>query len=114
MVEKTSAAVRVEKQYLIRYENNGSKRWDGREIFVNASWLEEIYSADELCDGAKIRLPWRGKGKKTEYWNAVLVPVNPPSLQLQQQLQWKLQAQVLASITHNNSCCLFASCTVLK
>ena len=55
-----------------------------------------------------------GRGKKTEYWNAVLVPVNPPSLQLQQQLQWKLQAQVLASITHNNSCCLFASCTVLK
>ena len=69
MAEKTGAAVRDEKQYLIWYENNGSKRWDRREIFVNTSWLEEIYSANELCDGAKVCLPWHGKGGKTEYWN---------------------------------------------
>ena len=91
-----------EEEYLIWYENNGSKRWDRREIFVNTSWLEEIYSADELCYGAKVCLPWHGKGEKLNIGTQL------------QQLQWKLRAQVLASITLNNSCCWFVSCIVLK
>ena len=78
MAEKTGAAVRDEKQYLIWYENNGSKRWDRREIFVNTSWLEEIYSADELCDGAKVRFLGMGRGEKLNIGTQL------------QQLQWKL------------------------
>ena len=30
------------KNYCIRYENNGSKRWDGKEVLVDKELLEEL------------------------------------------------------------------------
>ena len=60
-------------KYCIRYEGNGSKRWDGREILIDEIWMEDIYDPSELTvAGKELRLPWKSK-KSVTYWNAVLV-----------------------------------------
>ena len=38
----TSYTQQPEKNYFIRYEGNGSKRWDGKEITVDGKWLENL------------------------------------------------------------------------
>ena len=64
-------------KYCIRYEGNSSKRWDGKEILLDAEWMEGLYSESELVAGKKLSLPWQGKGGRVTYWRAVLVPPTP-------------------------------------
>ena len=63
-------------RYLVQYENNGSKRWDGKVLFMDGEWLESLYQPNELVIGSKLKLPWSGKGGKISYWNAVVVDPN--------------------------------------
>ena len=63
-------------RYLVQYENNGSKRWDGKVLFMEGEWLESLYQPNELVIHSKLKLPWSGKGGKISYWNAVLVDPN--------------------------------------
>ena len=60
----------------MQYENNGSKRWDGKVLFMDGEWLESLYQPNELVIGSKLKLPWSGKGGKISYWNAVVVDPN--------------------------------------
>ena len=56
------------------------KRWDGKEIVVEESWLESLCSPEELCDGKEEQLPWRAKGGKTQIWNGIVVdPARTPA-----------------------------------
>ena len=50
------------ERYCLKYEDNNSKRWDGREILVDKSYLESLYDTDELQPGMLVTLPWTGKG----------------------------------------------------
>ena len=59
------------KNYCICYENNGSKRWDGKEVLVDKELLEELYT--DIRPGMQIQLPWTGKKGKTTLWYAVVV-----------------------------------------
>lgn len=68
----SDTAKRPEK-YCVRYQNSSSKRWDGKIIWVNANWMEELYVASELVSGLKVKLPWANKGGRMSYWNAVVV-----------------------------------------
>ena len=60
----------------MQYKNNGSKRWDGKVLFLEGEWLETLYQPNELVIGSKLKLPWSGKGGKISYWNAVVVDLN--------------------------------------
>lgn len=60
------------KRYIVRFEGNNSKRWDGKEIWIEAEVLDELYSEAELVHGAEITMPWRSKGKIT-HWKAIFV-----------------------------------------
>ena len=63
-------------RYLVQYENNGSKRWDGKVLSLEGEWLESLYQPNELVIGSKLKLPWSGKGGKITNWNAVVVDPN--------------------------------------
>ena len=60
--------------YCIRYENNASKRWDGKELLVDKDWLDEL--DPDIYTGKQIQLPWTGKKGKTVLWNAVVVELD--------------------------------------
>ena len=49
-------------KYRIRYEGNSSKRWDCREILLDADWLESLYEPGELIAGKQVSLLGRAKG----------------------------------------------------
>ena len=57
--------------YCIRYENNASKRWDGKELLVDKDWLDDLYP-EGIYPGKQLQLPWTGKKGKTVMWNAVV------------------------------------------
>ena len=59
------------KEYIVKFEGNNSKKWDGREINLDGEWLESLYDPKELTSGKQLRLPWPEKEEK--YWNAVLM-----------------------------------------
>ena len=60
--------------YLIEYNGNNSKRWDGKKIIVDGEWLRSLYSTEELVIGKELKLPWKAKGGKVVEWKAVLCP----------------------------------------
>ena len=68
------------QKYCIRYTGNSSKRWDGKEIWVDGEWLEGLYKPSELTDGHRIRLPWQGKRGHVTYWDAVIVDTEKPQV----------------------------------
>ena len=67
-----TVAAKLHEKYCVRYKGNTSKRWDGREILLDAEWLESLYDPLELIVGKKVRLPWRAKGG-IQHWNAVVI-----------------------------------------
>ena len=50
-----------QKQYIVRFENNNSKRWNGKEVWLDATISDELYNTSELFNGANITVPWKGK-----------------------------------------------------
>ena len=62
--------------YCVRYEGNNSKRWDGKEIWLEATVLDELYEPTQLTYGSHVSIPWKGKGGRISYWNAVIVNPN--------------------------------------
>ena len=64
------------KKYVVRFNGNNSKRWDGKEVWLDPEILDELYDSTELYDGASISVPWKGKGGKISHWNAVFVDPN--------------------------------------
>ena len=68
-------------KYLVQYENNGSKRWDGRVLYIDGEWLESLYQPSELGIGSKVKLPWSGKGGKITYWNGAIVDPNSTAIE---------------------------------
>ena len=62
-----------QKQYNVRFENNNSKRCDGKEVWLDATILDELYDSSKLFNGANITVPWRGKGGKITHWKAVYI-----------------------------------------
>ena len=60
------------KSYVVRFEGNSSKRWDGKEVYINAEVLDELYSKEELVHGAPVTVPWKSKGK-ISHWKAIYI-----------------------------------------
>ena len=60
---------------IVRFEGNNSKRWDGKETWIEAEILDELYSEAGLKHGAEIMVPWRSKGKIT-HWKGIFVDQN--------------------------------------
>ena len=77
--------------YCIRYENNGSKRWDGKELLVDKDWVDELYV--DVYPGKRIQLPWTGKKGKTVMWNAVVIENTHQPSPKKQQLEDKKPAK---------------------
>ena len=75
----------AKQRYCIKYVHNNSKKWDGRRLWLDGAWLEELYPAEELLPGKAITLPWHKKGGEVSYWSAVVVedsatsPPQPPT-----------------------------------
>lgn len=65
-------------EYVVKFKGNNSARWDGKEISVDAEWLEELYEKEELHPGCVVKLPWESnvKGSSTSVdWRAVIIQV---------------------------------------
>ena len=61
-------------RYCVRYEENESKRWDGKEVLIDGTWLEHLYKPSDLAPGKRVILPWQGKaGGKITHWKAIVV-----------------------------------------
>ena len=59
-------------QYFVKYENNISKKWDGKVVSMDQESLEDLCDEKDLFVGSKIQVPWTAKGKTT-FWNGVIV-----------------------------------------
>ena len=66
------------QQYIVRFEDNNNKRWDGKEVWLNTKVLDELYDSSELFDGANVIVPWKGKGGKMSHWKGVFIDPNVP------------------------------------
>ena len=62
------------KYYIVRFEGNNSK-WDGKESWIKAIVLDELYNQAELVHGAEIMVPWSSKGKIT-HWKGTFFDCN--------------------------------------
>ena len=67
-IAEEGANIAGESKYVVKYVNNNSQKWDGREIVVDGDWLEELYPTSAFVAGNALSLPWEGKE-----WNVVLV-----------------------------------------
>ena len=66
------------RSVLVKFEGNSNRKWDGKIIQVESSWLEELYGSNlqQFQPGQKLTLPWETKdGKKTQLWNVTVVEV---------------------------------------
>ena len=63
--------------YCVRYAGNGSKRWDGKTIFVDANTLLDSYNYEELVPGKEISITWKTKSKGIVQWKAIIVDTKP-------------------------------------
>ena len=65
------------------YEGNGSKRWDGKTIFVDSKLLVESYEHTELVSGKEISILWKSKSKGAVYWKVVIIDSKGKCKQIQ-------------------------------
>ena len=61
------------KSYVVQFEGNNSRKWDGKKVYIEREVLDELYNSTKLIHGAKILYPWRGKDRKLTHWNAIFV-----------------------------------------
>ena len=52
------------KQYVVHFKGNSLKRWEGKQIWIDAAILDELYQPSELIHGQPISVPWKGKGER--------------------------------------------------
>jgi len=45
----------------VQFEDNNSKKWDGKEVWLEAYVLDELYNSTEMLHGAKLMVPFKGK-----------------------------------------------------
>ena len=60
-------------KYIVRFEGNSSKRWDGKEIEVDGEWLASFCESSVIVPSTCLQLPWKGKGGEIVQWNVVVV-----------------------------------------
>lgn len=53
-----SKRIKPFKEYAIVFKGNDSAKWDGKEVWVDGEWLEDMYGAAELFPGRVVQLPW--------------------------------------------------------
>jgi len=61
------------KRYIVRFEGNNSRKWDGKEVYIDREVLNELYDSTELVHGAKVLYLWKGKAEKITHWNSIFV-----------------------------------------
>ena len=49
------------QQYIVCFDGNNSKRWDGKEVWLDTEVLDELYESSKLFYGANVIVPWKGK-----------------------------------------------------
>ena len=47
------------QQHIVRFKGNNSKRWDGKEVWLDTEVLDELYDSNKLFDGANVIVPWK-------------------------------------------------------
>ena len=52
------------KQYVVRFEGNSSKQWDGKQIWIDAAILDELYKPSELSAASPSVLLGRARGER--------------------------------------------------
>ena len=45
------------QQYIVCFKGNNSKRWDGKEVWLDTKVLDELYDSSELFDGVNVIAP---------------------------------------------------------
>ena len=55
----------------LRYQGNNSKKWDGKLILQDKSYLESLGYVN-LVPGTVVELPWKKKRGGTEFWSAIV------------------------------------------
>ena len=63
----------TQNEYCVQFEDNNCKKWDGKKVWLDGEWLEELYQPPQLSPGSKICLPWPGKGGHIKQWNATVI-----------------------------------------
>lgn len=48
------------QSYCVRYKGNNLKRWDGKEIWIEAIVLEEFCEPNQLSYRSHVSIPWNG------------------------------------------------------
>jgi len=61
------------RRYAVKFEENQSKRWDSKEIWLTEEVLDELYDSSKLVDGANVIVPFEGKGGKSTTGTQFLV-----------------------------------------
>ena len=67
------SAMKRKGKYLVQYQNNNSKKGDGKSIWLEPEWLKSLYQSHQLVAGCKLELPWLQKGNKEIVWKAILL-----------------------------------------
>ena len=87
----------------MQFQGNNSKRWDGKETWVEASILDELYDQAELVHGAEITVPWKSKGKITQWKGIFIDPDAQTSGRYKVQASMTSLAKTVATNTHFKS-----------
>ena len=53
------------QRHLVRFEGNNSKKWDGKEVWLDPYVFDELYDPKELLHGAKLSVPFKVRGGKS-------------------------------------------------
>ena len=61
------------KHHGVRYEGNNSNRWEGKEIWLEVTVLDELYESTQLTHENQVTILWKGKGSRISYRIAVIV-----------------------------------------
>ena len=68
-------AMETSGDWTLRFKGNSTKQWDGKEVFVEGDWTQELYP--EVVLGSENCLLWNGKGATIAEWKAIVVEIGP-------------------------------------
>lgn len=61
-------------KYVLRFEGNDSRKWDGKEVTVEPEQLEGTYDPADIVPGAVVQVPYPGRDGEIELWKGVIMP----------------------------------------